>query len=251
MIELLPGVPTELVLTAYADAPGNEIESGKFASPESSAALAANAFGWFLERPGELPPLPGTEQAGWPATSVQLEVTVRFPWSGGRHPCLDALITTSDWLIGIESKRYESWRGHKPAAMSNAYWRPVWGERTKGYERVRDGLRDRAFGFRHLDAAQFVKHAFGLRTAVHSGHGSAAILVYVYAEPVVWLDGRWIDEAAFLEHREELRIFSEAVVADEVRFVPLAYRDLFGSWNASASGEVKTHADRLRRWSGI
>jgi len=31
------------------NAPGNEIESGKFASPESSAALVANAFGLFLD----------------------------------------------------------------------------------------------------------------------------------------------------------------------------------------------------------
>jgi hypothetical protein len=42
---LLPGLPIDLILQAYASAPRNEIESGKFESPESSAALAANAFG--------------------------------------------------------------------------------------------------------------------------------------------------------------------------------------------------------------
>ena len=30
---------------------GNEIASGKFDGPESSAALSANAFGFFLETP--------------------------------------------------------------------------------------------------------------------------------------------------------------------------------------------------------
>jgi hypothetical protein len=47
---LLPGLPVELIRACYAAAPGNEIESGKFASSESSAALVANAFGFFLDR---------------------------------------------------------------------------------------------------------------------------------------------------------------------------------------------------------
>ena len=91
---LLPGVPLDLILEIYGRAPGNEIASGKFASPESSAALAANAFGPFVARPGELKPPPGGEAWGWPASSVCLEATLRFPWPGGRHPCLDALIET-------------------------------------------------------------------------------------------------------------------------------------------------------------
>jgi hypothetical protein len=44
----LPGLPAELIRAAYLNAPGNEIVSGKFASLESSAALVANAFGFFL-----------------------------------------------------------------------------------------------------------------------------------------------------------------------------------------------------------
>jgi hypothetical protein len=42
---LLPGLPGELIRACYAAAPGNEIASAKFASPESSAALAASTFG--------------------------------------------------------------------------------------------------------------------------------------------------------------------------------------------------------------
>ena len=44
----LPGVPTEQITEIYNAAPGNEITSGKFDSAESSAALVANAFGFFL-----------------------------------------------------------------------------------------------------------------------------------------------------------------------------------------------------------
>jgi len=124
----LPGLPVDLIRAAYAGAPGNEIESGKLASPESSAALAANTFGLFLDRPAQLPPLPGGQDWGWPALSVRLEAIVRFPWQGGRHPCLDVLVETATTLIGIESKRYESFRGKSEPDFSEAYWRPVWGE---------------------------------------------------------------------------------------------------------------------------
>ena len=54
----LPGVPRRQIEETYNAAPGKEIVSGKFDSPESSAALAANTFGFFLNRPGDLPSLP-------------------------------------------------------------------------------------------------------------------------------------------------------------------------------------------------
>jgi hypothetical protein len=164
---LLAGLPRELIRASYAAAPGNEIESGKFASPESSAVLVANAFGFFLDRPQDLPAFPDTDPLGWPASSVTLEVPVRFPWSGGRHPCLDVLIETETSLIGIESKRHEPFRRKSRVSLSDAYWRPVWGDRMLGYEGVRDWLRDELECFQHLDATQLVKQAFGLRTWVH------------------------------------------------------------------------------------
>ena len=69
----LPGVPRRQIEEIYNAAPGKEIVNGKFDSPESSAALAANTFGFFLNRPGDLPPLPGFEDTEWPATSLGLE----------------------------------------------------------------------------------------------------------------------------------------------------------------------------------
>ena len=79
----LPGVPGEAIEQIFSRAPGNEMTSGKFDSPESSAALAANTFGFFLHSPQDLPRLPGYRSADWPALSPALEKTVRFPWSGG------------------------------------------------------------------------------------------------------------------------------------------------------------------------
>ena len=163
----LPGVPGEEIEKIFNAAPGNEIVSGKFDSPESSAALAANIFGFFLNRERAFPPLPKCGWVDWTGLSLSLEQEVRFPWRGGRHPVLDVLVTTRSAFIGIESKRFEPFRGNKSASFSETFWRQDWGSHMKGYERVRDQLREDGQLYACLDAAQLVKHAFALRTAVN------------------------------------------------------------------------------------
>src|SRR5579859_2311124 len=117
---LLPYLPVDRILEIFAAAPGNEISSRKFESLESSAALAANAFGLFIDGKVPLPALPGLETFSWPPTCVRLEAQLRLPWRGGRHPCFDAVIRTADALIGIESKRYEPYRPKTKTAMSRS-----------------------------------------------------------------------------------------------------------------------------------
>ncbi len=245
---LLPGVPLDLILDAYGRAPGNEIASGKFASPESSAALAANTFGPFVARPGALQPPPGGEAWGWPASSVRLEAILRFPWSGGRHPCLDALVETRATLIGVESKRYEPFRAKAPTAWSAAYWRPVWGDAMSGYEQVRDRTRESDSAFALLDAAQLVKHAFALRTAVHREkryQSKLPLLLYLYAEPERWPNGRPVSRDDIEAHRADIRSFSEFVAGDEVIFHACSYRELLSAWAASSCPLGGSHAAAL------
>ena len=205
----LPGVPGPEIEAIFDAAPGNEIATGKFDSPESSAALAANTFGFFLDRASELSAMPGCEDESWPARSLTLEAEVHFPWSGGRHPVLDCLVTTASALIGIESKRFEPYRTERASALSDAYWRPVWGRNMKGYESIRDGVRSEPKLYHHLNAAQLFKHAFALRTAVHRRNeylGLRPILFYVHAEPKRWPEsGKSVDESAKARHREENR----------------------------------------------
>lgn len=141
----LDGVPASHVIDRFAKAGGNEIKSGKLSSPESSAALAVNCFGWFIERPEELPPFMGLEATGVPEL-VDVEFCARFPWRGGRHPWLDAVVQTPTALIGIESKRFEPFQDVKTVRLSEAYNRPVWGDNMQGYERMRDRLRSRGSG---------------------------------------------------------------------------------------------------------
>jgi hypothetical protein len=222
----LSGVPVSYVLARLAKAGGKEIESGKLSSPESSAALAVNCFGWFIERPQQLPPLIGLETAGVPEL-VDVEFCARFPWAGGRHPWLDAVVQTPTTLIGIESKRFEPFRDVKSVTLSKAYDGP-WGDKMKGYERMRDRLGSGIERFVHLDAAQLLKHAFGLVTEGGRRNRKPA-LFYLFAEPAA-RNGRAIAQDDLAGHRSEIARFAEAVAGDEVIFHSASYREWLGTW---------------------
>ena len=252
MDRFLPGVPAHRVEGRFADAPGNEIASGKFDNPESSAALVANAFGFFLEQANALPPLPELENAGWPARKLDLEVTVRFPWRGGSHPVLDVLVATHDALVGVESKRFEPFRGKIAAKFSGTYWRSVWGKRMKGYEGVRNKLRRTPKLFRFLNAAQLVKHAFALRTAAvrrpgGAYHNLSPILFYVYAEPDFWpKTGAPVLDAKKAAHKAEIADFATAVAGDEVAFAACSYQQLLAGWSSCPDPGISAHAEAVR-----
>ena len=243
----LPGIPRKQIEEFYHAVPGNEVASGKFDSPESSSALAANTFGFFLNRPGDLPPLPGCEDAEWPASSLALEKEVRFPWRARwGHPVLDVLIVTSSALIGIESKRFEPFRDDPEAHFSDTYWRKVWGDCMNGYQRVRDALHEDESLYMSLKADQLVKHALGLRTRTRLGKEYEAlspILFYLYAEPdLLPNSNKPIDDKAKAAHRDEIKHFAQSVEGDKVRFVFSTYRNLLTTWERSESPEIREHA---------
>ncbi|MDE2822745.1 MAG: hypothetical protein OXK79_04495 [Chloroflexota bacterium] len=243
----LPGVPGEQIEAIYNAAPGKEIASGKFDSPESSAALAANTFGFFLNRQGDLPPLPGCEDAEWPATSLALEKEVRFPWkSRWGHPVLDVVTTTSSALIGVESKRFEPYRDKPEAHFTDTYWRAVWGNCMNGYQRMRDTLHENESLFAHLKADQLVKHALGLWARTRPGKefaGLNPILFYLYAEPdFLPNSNKPIDDEVKSLHRQEIAKFAASVKGDEVRFVACSYRELLATWERSENPEIREHA---------
>lgn len=239
-IALLPGVSEAYIKDRMAQAGGDEIASGKFAHPESSAALAANAFGWFVERPSVLPGMPGMEVAGT-VNRVEIEYCARFPWSQGTHPWLDAAAFTDTYLIGIESKRFEPFRDAKTVRFSAAYNRPVWGENMGRYSALREALRDGTASYLHLDAAQLVKHAYGLVTDARR-HNLRPHLFYIFAEPIE-LAGHHISAEDRARHRAEVTDFRERVAGDEVGFTFASYRE----WLAGVSGSAVDHAAELMR----
>lgn len=235
--DFLPGVPTDAVLAALARSPGNELASGKFASPDSSSALAVNAFGWFLQQPRKLPPLPGVPM-GLPAT-VEIEAEMRFPWTGGRHPWLDAAITTATTLVGVESKRYEPFRPAKASAFAEAYDSRDWGSGMARFTAMRRALTEGRQTYRHLDAVQLVKHAYGLRTQGMK-RARGAVLVYLHAAPASWASGKPVSPEDIARHQAEIADFARAVKGDDVTFVSLRWADLLADW-ARTPG-LATHA---------
>lgn len=236
---LLPGVPEDLVHAALAVAGGNEIEGGKLDSQESSAALAVNAFGWFLERPADLPPFPPLADLDWPAHRVDVERQMRFPWRGGRHPWLDAAIETATHLIGVESKRFEPFRDTKTVNLSDAYDRDVWGDGMKPFTAMRDALRGGDIALTYLDAAQLVKHAFGLVTEGNRV-GKKPVLLYLYAEPTMRGTSA-ITPDTLARHRAEIARFDTAVAGAAVRFAACSYLEWLAGW----TGNARHHADAL------
>ncbi len=242
---LLDHLPKDLILARYQMAAGAELTSGKFASPESSAALVANAFGFFADRPGLLC-LPCPPLAAGEARAVYLEVEMRFPWCGGRHPWLDVAIETETALIGVESKRYEPFRKGRPESLSDAYCRPVWGDAMAPFEAMRDALRGGRC-FRFLNACQLVKHAFGLRTQAKR-QGRRVTLLYLYAEPAAFPDGRPIPPGEIAAHRAELADFTTEVTtsAVEVVFCSLSWRELLQHWATVPTLADHTAAFRAR-----
>jgi hypothetical protein len=233
----LPGVPADLVLAALRRSPGNELATGKFDAPESSAALAANAFGWFLTRPADLPPLPGVPM-GQPEL-VEVEAEMRFPWAGGRHPWLDAAITTATTLVGVESKRYEPFRPRKSPVFSEAYASREWGPGMARWNAMRRALEDGSQTYRCLDAVQLVKHAYGLRTqGLKRARG--AVLVYLHAAPAQWASGKPVSAEAIARHRAEIEDFARAIRGDDVAFAALSWADLLAQWGRSPA--LASHA---------
>ena len=175
----------------------------------------------------------------WPALEVDVECCARFPWRGGKHPWLDAMVKTHTSLIGIESKRHEPFRDtNKAVKLSEAYDRPVWGDEMGSFTRMRDSLRGGSVTYKHLDATQLVKHAFGLVTESRRC-GLVPWLVYLYAEPDQWSN-------SFADHRREVDHFASAVSGAAVRFAAVPWSDWLESWQLGQAAGVVEHCVQLR-----
>ena len=236
----LPGVPADAVLAALAKLPGVDLDS-----PDSSAALVANGLGWFLDRPRQLPPLPGVPM-GLPET-VELGVELQLPLRGVRHPRLDATVTTPTTLVGIASKRYQPFRPAKAVSFTEPFDARDWGRGMARFGALRKALTAGQQTYRQLDAVTLVKQAYALRTqSVKRARG--AVLVYVHAEPQNWASGKPVEPAAIARHRTEVASFARAVKGDDVAFVALTWAELLAQWSKIPA--LVAHTAAVKGWFG-
>ena len=238
-------VPKDAIIARFQRGAGEELLSGKFTSPESSAALVANAFGFFVEQPALLL-LPGQLLQAGSALAVLLEEEVRFGWRGGFHPWLDVVTETNEGFIGIESKRYEPFRDEKKVDFSSAFDRDVWGRNMGPFDAMRKALVSGRKLYVHLDAAQLVNHAYGLY-AQAKRRGKTTCLVYLYSEPKAYPTGRQIPRSSHMAHAEEVSDFAEAVSGADVQFASLRYADLLRNLATEGRNSLADHAIEMQK----
>jgi len=157
-----------------------------------------------------------------------------------RHPPnLDLVAENDSAVVGVESKCTEFLCKHV-AKFRPAYADGIRDERRSGpwfAEMVR--LTSDPTGYVWLDAAQLVKHAFGL---ARTFRGRRTILLYLFWEPT-----NASNFSVFEQHRREAKDFTGRVLGGFPEFKSMNYREL---WNDSASGQppdwLRTHLQKIR-----
>jgi hypothetical protein len=97
--------------------------------------------------------------------------------------------------------------------------------------------------FTFLDAAQLVKHYFGLKSFCAKEGITEATLIYLYWEPE---DAERHSELAY--HTRELDEFKQAVSDPAVAFEALSYRELWAAWlELTEPAWLYNHVVALRR----
>lgn len=236
---LLPQVKRKLFVADFAQGAGQELEWKTNVPPKmhavySSSMLAVNSFApWKLD-PHCLP-LAGLSQFDRIAFEARCPI---FPRATPPHA--DLLAENSTSVVYVESKCLEYLSSH-PARFSDRYFRMEGEARDSRYFEVMKKLRECPDSFfRHLDAAQLIKHAFGL-SRIQAGR--RALLLYLFWEPA-----NYRDFSEFMRHREEAARFRELVLGDPIEFVWGSYTDLWLQWEQrSAPGWLNGHCQDLRQ----
>ena len=152
---------------------------------------------------------------------------------------LDVLLESPDGVVAIESKCTEHLHRHK-AHFKPAYDTEIRDERRNSswFREMRRLVEDPEAYF-WLNAAQLVKHAFGL---AYTFRDRPVILLYLFWEPPN-------SEALpiFAEHRAEVARFAELVSGGGPEFVAMSYPELWRWWDTLLEPEwLPTHVARLR-----
>lgn len=210
---------------------GNELDT-KFRAAHSSSALAVNSFAPFRSR---IEDLRLCEQTHF--TDMQFERKCPTGLRGGRAPNLDVLLSGNSSVIGIESKLTEYLGPHR-ANFSTAYSVQIRDERREqGYFHEMQRLMESPNHYKWLNAAQLVKHGFGLAKTFPD---KAASLCYLYWEPA-----NPESSQAFAEHRAEIAEFADSVAGSTPSFFAMSYPELWTSWRANAPIWLSRHLDEL------
>lgn len=217
---LLEGVPFDDIRQAFDHGKGQELlgdpsHPPKMAAVYSSSALVVNTFGPWHRNPSQL-----IVNGHRRFTRMMFEAQVPTGLDG-TPPHLDLRLDADDRVLAIESKCLE-YLAPKQARFASAYETITDHRAQSPWFRHIAMLRKEPGHYRHLDAAQLIKHYLGLS---HSVPSKSITLLYLYWEPCDWQDFE-----PFTQHRAEIREFSQAVAGDPVCFAAISYNDLWATW---------------------
>lgn len=218
---LVPGVEPWMFEAELRRGQGSELVGRgkappKFHAAHSSAALAVNAFGPWKTAPQSLrlAGVSGFEQMAFEAPCDH-GLGRRVP------PTLDVLVSGPEGVVAVESKCTEMLRT-KRAIFSPQYETLVDTLFEPKWLRVYRDLKDKANAYRHLDAAQLVKHYLGLRNTFP---GRDVTLLYLFWEPA---NAAKLPE--FRQHRAEVSAFGNLVAGSAIDFAAMSYLELWADW---------------------
>ncbi len=237
---LLPSFPAKVAGAVRADLEhkgGSELKPrrrgvpAKFFAPHSSAALAANTFGPFLNRSDRVTLL-GRAFDGDRSLEAECPTGIsRVP------PTLDFLVEGTE-ILAVESK-FTEYFGKQRAEFRDEYADAV-SDLHRSWRDEYHRLVDDPERYRYLKAAQLVKHCLGLRRT----YGRRPItLAYLYWEPS---DAEKL--APCLIHRAEVQEFANRVADPRISFVSISHSELRNEWTAPpAPAWLRKHGQALQR----
>ena len=236
---LLPRVSPGDFEADLSSGDGNELET-RFRAADSSSGLAVNCFAPFRRRVADL-----TMPSYSAFDTLQFERKCATGLQGGRASNLDVVLYGPKGVVAIESKLTEYLSAHR-AKFSPAYEEQIRDtRREQGYCAEMLRLQDRPDHYTWLDAAQFIKHAFGL---VRTFPDRPLTLLYLFWEPANPNAG-----PEFAAHRDEIKEFKTRVAGSSPAFETMSYPELWQSCrdSHSAAGWLHEHLENLRHviWS--
>ena len=209
----------------------------KMAALHSSSALAVNAFDYWSGKPlASIASALGIEQS---PTHFRFEA--QFPTGlGGTPPNLDlAFSYPNGHILGVESK-FSEWLSPKPPHKESfkAKYFPkdefLWSQAgLPNAQRLADAMQKHERVFRHLDAAQLLKHMLGLATAAPG----LTSLYYLYYD----CPGQ---ESSI--HRAEIEAFAD-LIGKDIRFYWANYQQFFGHLRTALGEEHRPYVDYVTR----
>jgi hypothetical protein len=235
---LIEGVHVDDFEADLLQGDGNELK-GKFRAAYSSSALAVNAFAPFKANPAAL-----RLRGGGGFASLHFERKCPHGLVGRRSPNLDVIAHGPNGVVAVESKCLEPLARHT-AKFAPAYNAEITDQRRQtAWFLEMERLVKEPRAYRWLDAAQLVKHAFGL---AYTFGDQPVMLLYLFWEP-----SNPEAHPIFAEHRAELTRFAESKMDDRPEFAAMSYPELWRSWDTHPEPEwLRAHVGRLRARYGV